>query len=498
VSSASGELMTAESKLASASVTVAEKEDSAYQHWYFNPVSATCNNVAVRLDGGAGKGEVALTWEKPLGNIEQMEIYYDTDSNPEGRTLLATVDETSRSYTATGLENGVAYWFWVAYKSDGVSYNSNAFQSTPHDRYPVLSQIANPIKTELEDYKDDLLTGTLAEDKVIADNVISWQMPHGGFYKNKAAVYEQAWDGESTRSKWYNEVANEDGTTTKVELGTIDNDATVKELLFLADVYQRSGEIKYRDAARKALDFLLTMQYDKGGFPQVYPKRAVTEYSNYVTFNDSAMIRVMYLLDRIVEANWPLNGDVFTQEQRSDSKRVVKKGVKYIRRAQIFLDGERTIWSAQHDPENYAPLGGRSFELPARNGKASALIAAYMMSIPQTQDIKEVVDGALAFYRNPEVQEANKKYKKRAKNSTDDTYNPIQPAEGKTMWYRCYELTSNASFFSGNLPTDNPPGNGKQYDIMDIEPKRRYGYEWAGSYGSILLKYAKKVGYTTE
>jgi hypothetical protein len=30
---------------------------------------------------------------------------------------------------------------------------------------------------------------------------------------------------------------------------------------------------------------------------------------------------------------------------------------------------------------------------------------------------------------------------------------------------------------------------------MDIEPERRYGYQWGGSYGSKLLAYAKSVGY---
>ena len=53
----------------------------------------------------------------------------------------------------------------------------------------------------------------------------------------------------------------------------------------------------------------------------------------------------------------------------------------------------------------------------------------------------------------------------------------------------------NVCFFSGRLPTDNPPGTGKQYDIMDIEPERRYGYSWGGSYGARLLTYAASVGY---
>jgi hypothetical protein len=30
---------------------------------------------------------------------------------------------------------------------------------------------------------------------------------------------------------------------------------------------------------------------------------------------------------------------------------------------------------------------------------------------------------------------------------------------------------------------------------MDIEPERRYGYEWGGNYGTNLINYAESVDY---
>ena len=63
------------------------------------------------------------------------------------------------------------------------------------------------------------------------------------------------------------------------------------------------------------------------------------------------------------------------------------------------------------------------------------------------------------------------------------------------MWYRFYDLAQDVGFFSGRLPTDNPPGVGKKYDIMQIEPERRYGYQWGGGYGNPLFTYAARVGY---
>jgi len=63
------------------------------------------------------------------------------------------------------------------------------------------------------------------------------------------------------------------------------------------------------------------------------------------------------------------------------------------------------------------------------------------------------------------------------------------------MWYRFYELDQDVGFFRGRLRTDNPPGVGKQYDIMKVEPERRYGYQWGGSDGAPLFTYSDHVGY---
>jgi hypothetical protein len=178
---------------------------------------------------------------------------------------------------------------------------------------PVLDQTANPVYALLNNYTSWLSKSAdpaakLAADKTKADNIVTWQMPHGGFYK-QPAWYAAPWNGVAARSEWLG--AN------GVELGTIDNQATVTEIMFLANVYARTGDVKYRDSARRAIDFLLNMQYSTGGFPQVYPKRGTT-YSNYVTFNDDAMIRVLVLFDQALKLKAPLDGDLVTDGVRNE------------------------------------------------------------------------------------------------------------------------------------------------------------------------------------
>ncbi|MFI5077864.1 MAG: pectate lyase, partial [Vicinamibacteria bacterium] len=357
---------------------------------------------------------------------------------------------------------------------------------------PTLDQVGNPVYDLLSTYKSWLSTvsgdaAKLTADRTLADNMITWQMPHGGFYKNDRSVYAAPWNGTVARSGWTG--------ASNVELGTIDNDATVTELMFLADVYRRSTEAKYRDSARKAMDFLLTMQLASGGFPQVYPARTGTTYSNYVTFNDNAMVRVLILLDQAGKQVSPLGGDLFTAEQQAKMATAITRGVDYILKAQIAQAGVKTVWCAQHDPASYVPRGARSYELPSKSGQESIGVIAFLMTRPQTTEIKAAVQAGIAWYKSDAVKVADTAYVSRPSTNTDDMYNPIQPMPGSTMWYRFYDLDQDVGFFSGRLPTDNPPGVGKKYDIMEIEAERRYGYQWGGSYGTRLFTYSDRVGY---
>jgi PelA/Pel-15E family pectate lyase len=207
------------------------------------------------------------------------------------------------------------------------------------------------------------------------------------------------------------------------------------------------------------------------------------------------MARVLVLLHQIVRQASPLGGDLFTSEQRADAEDAIANGVEFILNAQLEQAGVKTVWCAQHDPVNYEARGARSYELPSKSGKESVGVTTFLMTQPQTSEIREAVQAAIAWYKREAVMLEDTAYVKRPSGNNDDNYNPIQASSGATMWCRFYDLDQDVCFFSGRLPTDDPPGEGKQYDIMDIEPERRYGYEWGGSYGPKLFTYSDRVGY---
>lgn len=96
------------------------------------PKTPVLKSVTTTLTATAGNGQVSLNWTVS-GSINALEVYRDTDSNPSGRTRIASLSAGARSYTATGLSNGTTYYFWIKTRqsSDNVWYNSNAASATP-------------------------------------------------------------------------------------------------------------------------------------------------------------------------------------------------------------------------------------------------------------------------------------------------------------------------------------------------------------------------------
>ena len=58
------------------------------------------------------------------------------------------------------------------------------------------------VSSLLQKFRDfsHFATGDLAKDTAYALNIVSWQMPHGGFYKDMEEQYTAPWDGVTARS----------------------------------------------------------------------------------------------------------------------------------------------------------------------------------------------------------------------------------------------------------------------------------------------------------
>lgn len=315
------------------------------------------------------------------------------------------------------------------------------------------------------------------EARAVADSIVKYQMPSGGWPKN------QDWGmGPDT-------IEMEDCMRTGIG-STIDNGATYTELRFLARMYRYTNIIEYRVAFLDGMEYLLGMQYPNGGWPQFYPSRGAGHYSNHITFNDNAMINVMQFLLEVAENGEPYDMLWLKDDLRQRCLKAYAKGVDCILKCQIVVDGQPTVWCQQHDEHTMKPAQGRAYELPSFCGAGETTpIVELLLSLPAPSDsIILAIDGAIRWLENHKIEGKALESYINADGKPDRRL--VDQPGAPAMWARFYDLINGEPLFCGR---DGVP----RKHIEDIEYERRNGYSWYGSQPERLIRryneWAEKV-----
>ena len=294
------------------------------------------------------------------------------------------------------------------------------------------------------------------EGRRIADNVLTWQTPHGGWPKSRDTASEP-FDGKSEDLH-----------------ATFDNSATIGELRFLARAFRATNEPRYQQAFLKGLSHILEAQYLNGGWPQFYPLSK--GYPRHITFNDNAMVRILELLRDVSESS---DYRFLKTEDRTKAEAAVTKGINCILRTQIKQNGKLTAWCAQHDENTLAPAWARSYEPPSLSGAESVGVVRFLMSIEEpTPEIIAAVEGAVEWFRSVAINGIRQE-KFTDADGQDDKRIVADPDAGP-LWARFYEIGSNRPIF---LDRDSVV----RYSFSEIGQERRTGYAYYGSWAARLL-----------
>lgn len=81
--------------------------------------------ATVCLTATGSADNIDLSWTVS-GTVDSIQVYRDTDSNPSGRSRLAILGASERSYTDTSAAAGTQYWYWIKFRAGGKFYNSGA------------------------------------------------------------------------------------------------------------------------------------------------------------------------------------------------------------------------------------------------------------------------------------------------------------------------------------------------------------------------------------
>ena len=310
------------------------------------------------------------------------------------------------------------------------------------------------------------------EGRHIADVIVSFQTPAGGWSKrldmtHQARVPGELFTGDNSShflTNADNDLPHDAGWS---YVGTFDNDATTTQLRYLAKVAAAlPGEpgAGYRAAFLHGLDYIFAAQYPNGGWPQVWPLQG--GYHDAITFNDGAMLHALALLSDVAGGT---NEFAFVPPKTRDlAAASVKRGLECILATQIVVAGRRTVWCQQHDALTLKPTSARNYEMPGQSGGESADLVMFLMKLPNPgAEIVASVNAAAEWFKKTSIYGFAFKF-----TGLEGRQLIAAPGNGP-IWARYYEIGSDRPIFGDRDKTIHD-------EVREISAERRKGYSWYG------------------
>ncbi|WP_437922064.1 pectate lyase [Sphingobacterium sp. LRF_L2] len=252
--------------------------------------------------------------------------------------------------------------------------------------------------------------------------------------------------------------------STGTKHATIDNKATSREIDILMNAYSKTKKKTYLQAAEKGIDYLLTAQYNNGGFPQYYPDSSL--YRGQITLNDNAMVNALAILDATATGSGS-----YKEVQNSLKKRAadaVEKGISCLLSLQVKQNDTLTIWAAQYDHHTLTPAQARSFEPASLSTAESVNVVRFLMKQPYSDQIRQSVDAAVRWFATHDIEGYRFEH---IKNSQGDDVRELIPDSTSIIWSRFYDLQNNKPIFGDR-------DNSTTYNFQDVSNERKNGYAW--------------------
>lgn len=310
----------------------------------------------------------------------------------------------------------------------------------------------------------------------IADIVLSFQTPAGGWSKNldmsktpRKPGQGYAYGPDQTARLM---TPGDFGTVSDSGwgyVGTIDNDATTTQLHFLAKVVtalspSSAKAMPYRKSFLRGLDYLFAAQYPNGGWPQVWPLAG--GYHDGITYNDDAMIEVMELLQAAAAGQGEFA--FVPAEVRKRATSSVQHGIECILATQIVVGGRRTVWCQQYDPLTLQAASARNYEMPSQSAAESAVILQFLMRLPHPTKAEVVAINAAGEWLTRIAIE-------------DHAFQPtpagralVAAPGGPLLWARYYQIGTDKPIFGDRDKSIHD-------QVEEISTERRNGYSWYNS-----------------
>jgi PelA/Pel-15E family pectate lyase len=364
---------------------------------------------------------------------------------------------------------------WTAYlersqKQMEVDKATLAAERKPGEPEPPLpkegfSARTMPLNREAEWY------GT-PEARHVADVIVSFQTPAGGWSKNLDMSGSVRVPGESYTTNNLSRYPGVDDFDAPKDphwnyVATLDNDATNTELHFLALV---SGAVPgaegeaYRTSFLRGIHYLLAAQFPNGGWPQVWPLEG--GYHDAITYNDNAVTESAETLTAVAEGKG--NYAFVPADLRRQAAASAAHALQCILATQVVVKGKRTVWAQQHDALTLAPVSGRNYEPAALSSGESADLLLYLMQLPHPSPaVINAVNAGVAWLKSAAINGQEWV----GGRGTPGGRHLEAKAGAEPIWARYYSISTGKPIFGDRDKTIHD-------DVTEISLERRNGYAW--------------------
>lgn len=324
----------------------------------------------------------------------------------------------------------------------------------------------------------------------IAHNVVSYQVPDGGWSKNIDMVSVPRVPGNRYDSNNLDQFSEPGDFDAPLDpnwnyIATLDNDTTWSQIRFLAHVvtallaaHRDADAAPFRAAVQRGVEYLLNSQYPNGGWPQVWPLEGL--YHDAITQNDDAMLHAIEILRSVSDRSPDYKFLPRSLEKRSGV--AAARGIQCLLKLQIVENGVKTVWADQYDPLTLKPTSARNYEMAALTSGESASIVQFLMKFQNpTPQATAAVRDAAAWFKEVEIFG----YRYGSGNFLADRRSPAgrklekDPGAGP-IWARFYQIGTNKPIFGDRDKTIHD-------DVNDLSRERRNGYAWYNDQGIAVL-----------
>lgn len=299
----------------------------------------------------------------------------------------------------------------------------------------------------------------------IAENLLAYQNEDGGWPKNIDWLAKM--DADSVLATH----------SPRARRSTYDNRNIYPQIAYLSEVYHLTGDKRYRNAARRGIEYTLDAQYPNGSW--------IGWEDEAIAFNDGIIDGILNLWRDILNEK-----ACYGWIDKKTRRRIAaswEKGLRIILDTQYVQHGVKSVWAQQCDQQTLVPVKARTYELPSLTAQESADIVLFLMSIEHpSEEVIEAVKCAVKWFEKTKILGKKVVTIPMPEGNPEDRSikadrRLVDDPKAKPLWARFYELEDNTPFLC------NRDGV-KVYSLDKVWPERRLGYSWYGTWGNKVLK----------